>query len=85
MTDLIPINNCVVVALTNEYDNVTVPGKKYDTKTSGIVVTVSDPKTQEKLINHKVYFDAYDDNVQQEEDGQKYAFVAFDKIRGYRA
>lgn len=92
--DITPINGCILVKLTNSYEYVAAPDKKYDTKTSGIVVggdwysiTGNDDVDHvhaitDKYIGKKVYFEEYKDGTQFEQDGDKYALIKFEDVRG---
>lgn len=84
--DLEPINGCVLVRLTEAYSYVHTPDKKYDTKTSGILIKVAyGMKGTEigKLIGKKVYFESYKDDTVKEENGEKYALIKETEIKGY--
>lgn len=82
--DLTPINGCVLVRLTEVYAYVDVPDKKYDTKTSGILLKVADDvKEYDKYIDKKVFFESYKDDTAKEEGGQKYALIKAEELKGY--
>lgn len=83
--NITPINGCVLVKLTNSYEYVAAPDKKYDTKTSGVVIAVdSDLDGVEGIAGSKVYFEEYKDGTTIEEDGEKYALIKFEDIRGVK-
>lgn len=84
---LVPINGCVLLRLTEStYEDIAVPDKKYDTKTSGIVVAVADDvHSPVELFSKKVFFESFKDDTAFEEDGQKFAFIKFEDLKGYRA
>lgn len=82
--DLTPINGCVLVRLTEVYEYVTTPDKKYDTKTSGILIKIAkDVKGYDHLIGKKVFFESYKDDTSKEDDGQKYALLKAEDLKGY--
>lgn len=84
--DLTPINGCVLVRLTEVYSHVTVPDKKYDTKTSGILIKVAEdgvPTTYRDLVGKKVFFESYKDDTAKEFNGEKYALIKADELKGY--
>lgn len=84
--DLTPINGCVLVRLTEAYSYVHTPDKKYDTKTSGILIKIDrelDPNPYTKLVGKKVYFESYKDDTVKEENGEKYALIKATELKGY--
>ena len=82
--DITPINGCILVKLTNSYEYVATPDKKYDTKTSGIVMVADyELATKAALVGKKVYFEEYKDGTQFEHDGDKYALIKYEDVRGY--
>jgi len=76
-----PLNGCVLVELTENYQYVVTPDKQYATKTTGIVKKVSDEHNY--LLDCKVYFDEYKDGTQFKVDNTAYAFIKYEDIRGY--
>ena len=72
----------VLVELTEKWDGVYVPDKKYDTKNTGIarVVTPADDYLQDKTV----YFEDYKDDSRVEDNDTIYAFIKTEDIRGYR-
>lgn len=76
--DVTPINGCVLIKLTSSYEFVATPDKKYDTKTSGIVINSED----DTIIGKKVYFEEYKDGTTIDFEGEKYALIKFEDIRG---
>jgi co-chaperonin GroES (HSP10) len=81
--DIIPLNGCLLVKLTGAYEFVASPDKKYDTKTSGIVVAADDI-ADIALLNHKVFFEEYKDGTIVDIDGVKHAFIKREDVRGYQ-
>lgn len=77
-----PLNGCVLVELTENYQYVVTPDKQYATKTSGIVKAIA-PELESFLLNSKVYFDEYKDGTQIKVDDKTYAFIKYEEIRGY--
>ena len=83
------MNGYVLVELTEEYEGVFTVEKKYDTKTSGIVVKQTNKV--EGAINgvpmlegKKVYFEGFKDDSQVKENDKIYAFIDIKDIRGYK-
>lgn len=82
--DLTPINGCVLVQLTEVYAHVSVPDKKYDTKTSGILLKVAvDAADYKEYIGKKVFFESYKDDTAKEDDGKKYALLKAEDLKGF--
>jgi len=82
MINLIPMNGHVLVKLIEEWEGVYTPDKKYDTKTSGLVVNVAKNATDE-LLNKKIYFEGFKDDAQVKDGDTTYAFIKIEDIRGY--
>jgi co-chaperonin GroES (HSP10) len=83
--EVMPINGCILVKLTDNYQFVATPDKKYDTKTSGIVVAIdAELASFPDIRGKKVYFEEYKDGTTIEEDGDKYSLIKFDDVRGFR-
>lgn len=80
--ELKPINDCLLIELTDTLSYVDIPDKQYSTKTSGIVISTATDKGN-KLIHKKVYFEDFKDGTQVEFGNKKYAFIKFDDIRGF--
>jgi co-chaperonin GroES (HSP10) len=84
---LVPLNECVLVELTESLEYVDMLDKQYSTKTSGVVVAIADdaPLYKEKnyLVDKKVYFTDFQDGTQVDIDGKQYAFIKYSEIRGY--
>lgn len=77
---MVPINDCVLVELTEDY--IATPDKAYDTKTSGMVRSVCN-EDHEYLLRHRVFFDEFKDGTKVNYDGKTYAFIKYKEIRGY--
>lgn len=83
MINLVPMNGYVLVELTEEWEGVYTPDKKYDTKTSGnVIITDSD---NDYLKGKKVYFEGFKDDSQVKENDKVYAFIDINDIRGYKS
>lgn len=81
--DLVPINSCVLVELTDELQFVEMPDKQYSTNTSGIVrsVALHEPDFID-LVGKRVYFEGFKDV---EVPGDiKYAFIKIEDLRGFQ-
>lgn len=102
MKKLIPINASVLVELSKSpYGDIPVPDKKYDSRTEGKVIAISDtlqeknrlanalpaPHNQswDHLIGKTVYWEEYKDGIRAEDGDKTYAFIKFEDIRGYEA
>jgi co-chaperonin GroES (HSP10) len=93
MAQLVPVGNNVLVQLSDRYKGVASIEKKFDSRTSGVIVSVSDgiedwsyntgELSPEKMVGHKIYFEEYVDSARVEHEGMSYAFIAWDKIKGY--
>lgn len=77
MINLEPMPGYVLVELAEEFAGVYVPDKKYDTKTSGIVISDGD------LKGKTVFFEEYKDGTQVKDDDKIFAFIKLEDIRGY--
>lgn len=91
----------VLVELTEEWEGVYTVEKKYDTKTSGIVIKVPTGKANigsmeqgytevdtaevEFLLGKKVYFEGFKDDSQVKDGDKIYAFIDIKDIRGYKS
>lgn len=82
MTSIKPLNESVLVELTDALEYVDTPDKQFSTKTSGMVRSVAEEK-HNFLLGKKVYFEDYKDGVQVELNGKKHAFIKYSEIRGY--
>lgn len=80
--ELKPLNGCVLVELSDEFENVVTPDKQFSTRTKGLVKSVSDEK-HEFLLGHTVYFPAYKDDAVEEIGGKKYTAIEFKELRMY--
>lgn len=78
----LPQADCVLVALSDsDYGTITTTEKKYDTRTSGLVVKVG--KQDDDYLNGcRVFFEEYRDGVRVERDDKTYAFIKVEDIRG---
>jgi len=82
---LVPINDCVLVKLTDDSQLIDVPDKQFATQASGLVIDVHDMKQADWLIGRVVYFEEYRDSAKVEVDDEKYAFIKFEDIKGYQS
>lgn len=81
MVNLQPLEGRVLVELMNIYSNISVSEKKYDSKTSGVVLKVADDdKDHAFLVGKKIYWRQYNEG---ETLYEKYAFVKLEDIDGY--
>lgn len=80
---LIPINNCVLVKLTDVAQLIDVPDTKFATQATGLVIDVSNEIENKDIVGKMVYFEEYRDSAQVEVDEDKYAFIKYEDIRGY--
>lgn len=82
---LIPINDCVLVKLGQQYNNFSTAEGKYDTRTNGIVVAIPKRRTDltSVLEGRRVYFEEYKEGARIKRDNEQYCFIKIDDIRGY--
>lgn len=82
---LVPINDCVLVKLTNTAQFIDIPDKQFSTQASGLVVDVTAKSEDfQYLIGKVVYFEEYRDSAQVEVDEDKFAFIKLEDIKGYQ-
>jgi len=82
--NLVPINSCVLVELTETSQFIDIPDQKFATQATGIVRSVAaDSKEFAYLTNKVVYFEEYRDSAKVEIDDNKFAFIKIEEIRGY--
>lgn len=86
MDNLKPINGHVLVELADKYEYAATPDVQYATKTSGIVRKLGedDKPTHSELLNKRVWFKSYEDDVKLGED-DKYTFIKYEDIKGYES
>ncbi len=83
-----PINNCVLVQIGQQYKHAAVPEKKYDQRTNGILVAVSndlDEDNQKRLapwVGRTVYWESYNEDSQVTKDGVQFAFIRVKDLMG---
>lgn len=83
-----PLNSSVLIQLDpSAHKTIAVTEKKYDSRTTGIVIAVADDIQDELTltgIEHKrVWFAEYKDDVRFVIDDVTYAFIKYEDIRGY--
>lgn len=80
-----PINNCVLVEVVGQYEYAATPDGQYDTKTSGYVRGVPEDADDNVriLLDKRVWFKSYEDDIKINLDGVNHTLVEYDKIRGY--
>jgi len=82
--NLVPINSCVLVELTDSSQFIDIPDQKFATQASGVVRSVAaDSKEYAYLTDKVVYFEEYRDSAKVEVDDSKFAFIKIEDIRGY--
>lgn len=85
ISGLIPINDCVLVQLGQQYNNFAggIEGK-YDTRTNGVVVALPyETKGYEYLLNKLVFFEEYKEGARIKREGEQYCFIKVDDLRGF--
>ena len=79
-----PINGYVLVELLEQYKYAATPEVQYATKTSGYVRKVwDDTHKANSLLNRRVWFKSYEDDVKIEQEDKTYTFIKFRDIKGY--
>ncbi len=80
-----PYNKCVLVELKSSFKHALhADAKTVETKKEGLCVAVSEMLLNGKeLVGKTVYFDEFEDTTSYTRDGNRYALIEIDKIRGY--
>lgn len=86
---LVPLGDRVLVELVEQYQNIATVDGKYDTKTSGICLSVGhdkwvDDATVAQLIGKQIFWEQYKDGEHILLDSKKYSFVKIGDIDGYK-
>jgi hypothetical protein len=85
MVNLIPFDGCVLIELSETYEFAATPDKEFATKTSGHIRAIpSDEDKYTKIMNKRVWFKSYEDDIKIDEDGKTFTFVEYEKLRGYK-
>ena len=82
MNNLKAINGCVLIELAERYEFAATLDKQHDTKTSGIVRSMS-AELDQSLLGSKVWFPSYQDDIKVDIDGKEYTFIKYEDIRGF--
>lgn len=94
---LIPVNDCVLVKLEEQYNNFSTHEGKYDSRTHGIVVAIQDVSNikyfpgnrqevtmrDEHLLNKRVYWEEYKEGARIRKGNELFCFIKIEDIRGY--
>jgi len=86
---LIPLNDCVLIKLENQYNNFGAKDGKYETRTNGIVIASDHISMTYKgivttsIIGKRVFFDEYKEGARINRDGEQYCFIKYEDIRGF--
>lgn len=96
---LIPVNDCILVELSQSFSNVRTKDGKYQAYTEGICkVTpdynllgkVKEPRNDleyltkiDILLGKRVFFEEYKEGGHIRREGKEYAFVKVEDVRGY--
>lgn len=92
---LIPVNDCVLVRLEEQYNNFQTRESKYDTRTHGIMVAAHDLNKVLRefegkptlivadLLNKRVYFEQYKEGERIKRDNELYCFIKLDDVTGF--
>lgn len=67
-------NDSILVALEDENSLIALTEQKYDTKTQGVCVAVSDEKYN-KWLHKKVHWESYKDDASMPLNGKRYAAI----------
>jgi hypothetical protein len=81
----IPDNDNILVELKSTYAHIATTEKKYDTKTRGVCLSVSNKIKDEykHLVGKVVYWESYKDDTQVEVDGKQVAFIKAEYVQGH--
>lgn len=92
MAKLIPVGERVLVQLGEQYRNIAVTEKKYDSKTNGIIVAVGDPDARvttpkgstavKSLIGKRIYWDQFKEGAAVLDGESQYCFINIEDIQG---
>lgn len=82
---LIPVNDCVLVRLEEQYNNFSTHESKYDSRTHGIVVsgTIQEGVTGYALQGKRVYWEEYKEGARIRKGGELFCFIKYEDIRGF--
>jgi co-chaperonin GroES (HSP10) len=92
---LYPLNDCVLVELQQKHKNFTTKEGKYDTRSEGIVVAVTEHYRKGAkelkslgtdsldLMGKRVHFEEFKEGSRITRNGKIYSFIKVDDIRGY--
>lgn len=90
-----PLNDCVLVELKQSSKNFNIKEGKYDSRTEGIVISISEnnllPGTHgngsywpaSNLIGKRIHFEEFKEGARIKRDGKIYSFIKIEDIRGY--
>lgn len=79
-----PVEGNVLVRLLDDFGSIVTTEKKFDSKTKGVIVKVTDANADWfERIGKTAYWEEYKDNVRFKHDDEEYAFIAVEDIRGY--
>jgi len=92
--NLKPLPGRILVELNEKYEHVATTEQKYDTRTSGICISLNIVKLSSMdakemsdmyspLIGRRVFWEEYKDGAVIERDGKKYAFIKVEDLDGY--
>lgn len=93
---LTPINDCLLVELSQSFSNVRTKDGKYQAYTEGMVITLptwinqADKKLLEpdnkiilSLPGKRIFFEEYKEGGHIRRDGKEFAFIKLDDVRGF--
>lgn len=89
MMRLNPAMGRMLVELRDQYAHVATTEGKYDTKTSGICVSVTNypdvhsSEYYQNLVGKLVFWEEYKDGATIERDGKRYAFIKLTDVDGW--
>lgn len=86
MTNLVPINGCILIKLGQTHKNFNTTETKYQTRTEGTVAAIWDNENDREyqyLVGKKVYFEEYKEGARIKRDDGMYCFINYSDLRGY--
>lgn len=81
-----PVNGCLYIELKGSYNNIKSSQEKYgNSKSRGTVLAITNEADAKELgikIGSMVYFNQYEDQSAFKRNGQDFAFIKLEDIRG---
>ena len=88
---LVPVNDCVLVKLEEQYGNFGIKEDKYASRTHGIAVEVKqgafttkyDIEDIQNLFGKRVYWEEYKEGARIRKGNELFCFIKIEDIRGF--